>query len=165
KDTASAAPHILRASQLPGAPQFINSLGIGLLGQAGATQFALQSAVDLFESAPSLEAKTRLAQRIRSLRWHLQKDAWEKALAVYLKKNPGKKPSMLQNIAPHLPALHTRGISSLELNGRPSPELTALLAEKFAFRLTPNGSGIESANPRESKELEHIGVYLQKESP
>ncbi|NBT59705.1 hypothetical protein EBT16_13065, partial [bacterium] len=44
-DSASAAPHILRASQLAGAPQYISSLGIGLLGQAGATQFALQSAI------------------------------------------------------------------------------------------------------------------------
>lgn len=165
KDTAAAAPHILRASQLPGAPQYISSLGVGLLGQAGATQFALQSAVELFESAPSAEAKTRLAKRIRSLRWHLQKEAWEKALALYRKENPGKKPTALPNIAPYFSSLHTRGISSLEIGFKPSPELTTLLNEQFAFRLNPKGSGIESTSPHESQELEHIGVYLQKESP
>lgn len=162
-DSASAAPHILRASQLAGAPQYISSLGIGLLGQAGATQFALQSAIELFEVAPSLVAKMRLAGRIRSLRWKSQKDAWSNALAAFQKAYPGRTPSTLEDLKRFLVNSPLREVSSTLPNSQ-SPELKALLSETFSFQLGPNGRSIEAKDPNLAKALNHIGVYLEEGS-
>lgn len=161
KDYASAAPHIIKASQLPGAPVYISSLGVGLLGQAGATQFALQSAVELFEIAVQPVAKFRLAKRIRGLRWNLTRQAWENALEDYRKVNPHRKPSSLKDLVPLVKLEPLREIAGLK---SVSDDLAKLLSERFNFKLSETRDSIVPENANDEAEFGNIGVYLEGEN-
>ncbi len=164
-DYAHAAPHILRASQLPGAPPYIASLGVGLLGQSGASLFVLQSACELFEAATGREARVRLARRVRGLRWHLEKQSWETALAKFKKTNNGSLPHSLAELNPFLKTEPSRDISSVIPHLGKSEALQILFSEKFQFNLSKDRKTIEAMKPDQAKEFENIGVHLQKESP
>jgi len=164
-DYAHAAPHIIRASQLPDAPPYIASLGLGLLGQAGASLFVLQSACELFEAASGREARMRLARRVRGLRWHLEKQSWENALAAFKKKENGALPRSLTDLTRFLKTEPTRDISSVIPHLKQSEPLQILFSEKFQFTLGKDRKTIEALNPDQTQEFENIGVYLQKESP
>jgi hypothetical protein len=161
KDYASAAPHIIKASQLPGAPVYISSLGVGLLGQSGAAQFALQSAIELYQITIQPEAKIRLSKRIRGLRWNLIKQAWETALADYLKSSRNQKPSSMKDLIPFLKSDSLREISSDQFT---SNDLAELLSERFLFKLSNQRDSIISENPDNEKELGNIGVHLEEEN-
>ena len=162
-DYQKAAPHIIRASQLPGAPAFIASLGVGLLGQSGASLFALQSAAELFDSAVQFETRKRLAKRIRSLRWNMQKDRWEKALAKFKQIKPGLKPSSLSDLLPYVGTKNLRELGTAVITFPPSDILRALLSEEFAFRLDTAKNSIIPMNPQEIKEFGNIGVNLTED--
>lgn len=161
KDYASAAPHIIKASQLPGAPGYISSLGVGLLGQAGATHFALQSAIELFEIAVQPAAKFRLAKRIKGLRWNLTKQAWESALVDYQKTNQNRKPSSLKDLVPFVKLDPIREISGLK---SVSSDLAKLLSERFNFKLSETRDSIIPENAGDEAEFGKIGVYLEGEN-
>ncbi|MFM8270647.1 MAG: hypothetical protein ACKN9V_10710, partial [Pseudomonadota bacterium] len=112
-DYASAAPHIIKASQLPDAPPYIASLGIGLLGQSGASLFGLQSACELFEAATYREGKIRLAKRIRGLRWHLEKQSLENALVKFRTKQKNALPNTLADLTTFLKTEPARDVASV----------------------------------------------------
>ncbi|NBX76450.1 MAG: hypothetical protein EBQ92_07835 [Proteobacteria bacterium] len=164
-DYTHAAPHIIRASQLPDAPPYIASLGVGLLGQAGASFFVLQSACELFEAATGREARIRLARRVRGLRWHLEKQSWENALMAFKKKQGGALPRSLADLTRFLKTEPARDISSVIPHLKQSEPLQILFSEKFQFALSKDRKTIEALNPAQAQEFENIGVYLQKESP
>lgn len=164
QDYAAAAPHVLYASQLPGAPSYISSLGIGLLNQSGASLFALQSALDLFEASAQFESKKRLAKRIRGLRFHLQKQYWEEALARYQEKNPGKLPASISDCEPFFNAQPMRELSSAVTQEKPSADLQLLMAETFPFKLGSDRRSIEAVRPEQTKEFDNIGVFIQRDS-
>jgi len=163
-DYKAAAPHVIYASQLPGAPSYISSLGVGLLTQSGASLFALQSAIELFEASVQAESKMRLARRIRGLRFHLQRSAWEEALSNYKKTNSKNLPSSLADMEPFLKIAPIREVSSFSGKQKSSPEIQVLLSEPFYFKLGTNRNSIEPVNPEQAKEFDNIGVHLQKES-
>jgi len=162
KDPAKAAPHILKASQLPRAPAYISSLGIRLLSQSGATFSALQSAVELFTASQNLETRNRLALRIRALRWHLQKDSLQSALDTYRKKHR-KAPSNLRDLDPFLNLSLQREIGSAPSLSGGDKALQFLLKESFPFKLSPDRRTVEALDPAQEKEFGHLGAYLNKE--
>lgn len=164
EDYASAAPHVIYASQLPGAPDYISSLGIGLLNQSGASLFALHSATELFENSVQLESKKRLARRIRGLRFHLQKQNWEKALSQYKTRHRGKLPAAFSDLEPYFNDAPMREISSLAAKNNLSADLKILLSEPFPFQLSKDRNSIEPLHPEQAKEFDNIGVYLKKDS-
>ncbi|NDG28005.1 MAG: hypothetical protein EB120_12640, partial [Proteobacteria bacterium] len=161
-DYKNAAPHVIRASQLPGAPAFITSLGIGLLSQSGAHLSALQSATELFEAAQDPEAKHRLAFRIRGLRWHLQKQALNDAIQSY-RKTKGQLPDSLEAVQSFIKPSTDRNLSSLNQKEHRSEDLKNLMAENFFFRLKKDRSSVESTQPDLEKAFENMGVHVQKE--
>lgn len=163
-DYAKAAPHIIRASQLSDAPPYIASLGVGLLGQSGASLYTLQSACDLFEAATQRETKLRLLRRIRGLLWHLQKQKWETALAQFRKVRK-KSPNSLEELIPFLKSEVHREITSLVPGVENSPILKEVFSEHFRFVLGTDKKSIESADPSLTQTFENIGIYLQKDPP
>lgn len=163
-DYQKAAPHILRAAQLPGAPSYISSLGVGLLTQGGAEDYALQSAIELFSAAIHPEAKLRLARRIRGLRWKKQKSHWSEALASYQKSHPGKKPDSLSDLIPFYPKKAERTTASIMESIKVPEELKPLLNETFRFRLSKNKTSVESVNPELEKNFKNLGVFLQEDT-
>jgi len=165
EDYANAAPHLIRASQLAGAPPYIASLGVGLLSQSGANLYALQSACELFETATHAEVKIRLAKRILGLRWHLEKQSWEQALSEFRKKQKGALPQSIDELSAFMKSHPSRELASLAPNLAQSAPLKRLFAEKFRFILGKDRKSIESADPEKTKEIERIGVYIQKDSP
>lgn len=162
-DYAKAAPHIIKASQLPGAPAYIASLGIGLLGQSGASLFALQSACELFETATQREARIRLAQRIRGLRWHLEKQSLENALTQFRTKHRNS-PISLADLTPFLKTQPMRNLASVIPHLEKSIALKTLFSEDFKFVLSKDRTRIEAADSHQAKEFDNIGVFLQKDS-
>jgi len=162
-DYQNAAPHILKAAQLPGAPAYISSLGIGLLTQAGAEAHALKSAVELFGTALNAESKYRLARRIRGLRWKHQKENWETALTSFFKNNPKQKPGSIDDLLPYYPKAKDRSLSSVIESSNPTEELQPILKEIFQFKLNKKNNLIESRDPRLDAEFKNLGVYLQKD--
>lgn len=163
-DYKNAAPHILKASQLPGAPDYISSLGIGLLTQSGAEAYALKSAIELYSSAIKPEAKMRLARRIRGLRWKKQKDNWLTALSLFKKANPRRSPQHIKDLFVYYPQESDRQIASVLSTVRPPEELENLLNEVFRFKLTESKSSVESVDPRLEQEFKNLGVFLQEDT-
>lgn len=161
-DSANAAPHIIKASQLPGAPAFISSLGVRLLSQSGATISALQSAIELFTASQNIEARARLAFRIRALRWHLQKESLQNALAAY-RKTHLSNPKKIEDLVPHLNTSLQRDISSFGSDSSKDQVLQQLLKESFSFKLSPERNSVEALDPAQEKEFKHLGAYLNKE--
>lgn len=75
-DYPAAAQSMLRALELPGAPQFLSALGVRLLSHSGSYFSSLQTALSLYAKVTHEEPRERLRQRIRSLNYQLQKSAF-----------------------------------------------------------------------------------------
>jgi len=161
-DFAKAAPHILKASQLPGSPAYLSSLGIRLLSETGALGHALESALELFQNAGNGETRLRLLARIRSIRWNLEKQKWEAALIHFKTKHSGKPPKTLTDLIPYIYEDMNREIASLFLSKNSSSELKPLLSEVFRFQLSKEGT-IEPLDSRDAETFSQTGVYLPKE--
>ena len=82
-DYAAAYPYILKAAALPGAPQWLSSLGVRVLSETGALMSSLKLSLDLFNSLQEGEGRRRLATQIRSIRYAIQKSSLENSLAHY----------------------------------------------------------------------------------
>lgn len=163
-DYANAAPHILRASQLPRAPAYLASLGIGLLTQAGAEDYALKSAIELFSAALNPEAKLRLIRRIQGLRWKKQKENWQTALKIYQSKYGLKKPESIEALIPFYPRNIDRNTASVLSGIQISGELKPLLNEVFQFKLNQEKNAIESVDKQLEKSFQNLGVFLQEDT-
>jgi len=159
QDTSRAATHILRASKLPAAPPYLASLGVGLMGESGSLEFALRSALEIFDLTVNEQAQIRIAHRIRSLRWALEKRKWEQALTAFKIKNPTTLPSSLGELTPFIVEDFNRQIASSVQLEMQSETLKSLLSEKFSFKLNSKRSGVESTDPKAEQEFSNIGVY------
>ncbi len=142
-DYEKAAPLIIRASLMPGAPQWISSLGIRLLSEQGALITALKSAIEIFPAIKEENGRKRLTMRIRSLNWNLQKQAYEESL----------KPHS-ENLV-HL----KRSLSSLLDNEEMEPDLVALLRERFEFTYSAEKKAVVGKDARTAELLEKVGIY------
>jgi hypothetical protein len=160
-DSKAAAPAILRAASLPRAPSWLTSLGIRLLSESGGALSALQSAASLYDSLSDAEGIQRLALRIRSLNLALQRAQWNERVDQF-KKEHLRDPASLEQ----LPSLSY--VSPLDLvsnqEGKPlSPELRALLNEKFDFYWDKSSKKIEAKLSKEDEPLKNLGVYAPKQ--
>jgi len=164
KDYKNAAPHILKASQLPGAPEYISSLGIGLLTQSGAETYALKSAIELYSASLNSQAKIRLSRRIRGLRWKKQKENWLSALSLFQKAYPQRSPNHIKDLLVFYPQESDRQIASVLATVHPPKELENILNEVFRFKLTESKNSIESVDPRLEQEFKNLGVFLQEDT-
>lgn len=156
-DYAAAAPHVLRAAALPGAPAWLTSLGIRLLSETGAMAQALKLAVELFPSLKEGIAKERLTLRIRSLRFHLERKAWEGALAAF-RQTSGREPAGLEELAP-LARNQVRDIAALVPTEDVPAEVATVLAERFHFRYDPVTRSIIARDPVSDRKLDKVGIY------
>lgn len=137
-----AAPLILRASTMEGAPQWISSLGIRLLSEQGALMTALKSAIEIYPAIKEEQGRTRLTMRIRSLNWNLQKQAFEESLK------------------PHSDSIKLRrSLSSLLENEELHPEVVALLREKFEFYYSEEKKAVLGKDTKTAQLLQQVGIY------
>lgn len=157
KDPAKAAPWIMKAASYPDAPQWIRSLGVGLLSETGGLLQALNLAIEIFPSTTDLEGRFRLTQRIHSLRWNLQKKRWEKAVDAF-QARLHRKPTNLAEVARFLEP--DRELSSLESEAPKEVEqLQTLLHHSFRFRYDP-AKGVRGWTEQEQNQYEKVGVHI-----
>ncbi len=157
-DAEKAGQQILQASLLPNAPQWITSVGIRLLSEEGALLTALKTAVEIYPMIRDREAISRLDNRIRSLNWNLQKQAYETALVDFRKKYH-REPSSIQELAPQ-----RRDISSMLEAKEIEDDAQRLLNEKFTFLYSPSKKQIEGKDRALQSLLEKTGVYRPESS-
>ncbi|NBX67918.1 MAG: hypothetical protein EBR01_03015 [Proteobacteria bacterium] len=159
KDYASAPAFILKASKMHGAPEWLSSLGIRLMSESGRLYPALKISLELLPQLRNPEAIERVAFRIRSLNYRIQKNQWQEMLNNYLKSK--------HTIATKLDDLKAFGNSSnRELSSIVEAEKNNslaqfLLSETFIFKIDPNKKEIVSAEPEKTDILEKVGIFTQ----
>lgn len=150
-----ASRRIMQASQMEGAPAFLSSLGIRLLSESGALWQALELALEMYPQFSDIEARFRLRNRIRSLRFALERARWESALADY-RAQYGHEPGSLLALAPFLPGVG-REISSLD--DAVYEELAPLLHERFPFHYDAKSRSIVSIPSAEELGIDRAGIH------
>lgn len=158
-----ASKYILRAASMEGAPYWLSSLGVRLLGESGAYLQALRVTLDLLASTRDTRAVERLERRVRSLNFELQKSTWEKSLNLYrLQKN--REPKVLADLE-KLNAIQARELSGLVASERMGETVNPLLRERFQFRYSPRLRSIESTQSLAELKLDRVGIYRPKGMP
>ena len=152
----AAGREVLKAAALPRSPTWLDSLAIRLMSNGEAYLPALQIALSLYPTLLNDESKFRLRARIRSLRYHLQKEEWETALAEF-QKSKHAKPRSLADLRPFLHA--ERGVAEVEEEWQNNEDLREIVAERFRFDYLPNGKGIVGLLSKEDQVLEVSGAY------
>ena len=131
-----AAPHLLRAAAMRGAPVWLAAMGARVLSESERLPQQLRRLVDLYPNIPEGEGRKRLADRIRAVRLRYETERLERALAAYRKKNR-RLPATLVDAAAFLEA-PSRAVASLDDVATNDPlaqrQLGALFAERFVFR-------------------------------
>jgi hypothetical protein len=150
-----AARYMLLAARSEGAPPWLSSLGIRLLSQSGALWSALEIALQLYSENSTAEGQQRLKNRIRSLRFEIQKEQWSEALAAFIEKHR-TPPENLDAVRPYLK--NSRDLASVEAPWKDAPELTPLLSEVFPFGLNNRGEIVPLLSAAEVKQL-RAGIY------
>lgn len=150
RDSKGAAEQILTAAGLPGAPEWLRALGIRLLSETGAWNHALELAVNLWPTTRNPEARVRLTERIRALRFHLQKMGWQEALRDF-RRHQQREPNQFSELIPFFP----RG--NRQLATEPSEitdELGELLREDFPFDYSQQKREIQALPPDREKSFQ-----------
>lgn len=142
---------ILKAANLAMAPGWLTSLGIRLLTESEGAFPALQTALQLYESLQDDEGRYRLAMRIRSLNFTLQKAAWRDGMASYRQGLRRELASPEEAIAKTLSRLTA------------SPDAVALLAERFTFRYDPLAQDMVGVLSPSDGFLETTGIHSKTE--
>jgi len=144
---AEAAPAILRATALDGAPEWLSSLGVRLLSESGAHLSSLQTAMGLYGTLTDDEAKFRLRRNIRSLNYLIQKAAF----------------TAEQQQAVNSPE---RQLAAAAAKLEVPEELRELMEERFRFRFDPATKTAQGLIRPEDQYLETAGIYhASQESP
>jgi hypothetical protein len=155
-DFRQGAKQLLIAASLPGAPPYLNALGIRLMSETGAIAQAMKLSLEIFPLVKDPEGIDRLTQRIRNLNFALQKAAWNRALTAY-RARTHQEPDSLDDLRPYLFA-EMRTVSSIVDN---TPEsLRPMLKEVYQFRYSPQTRKIESTQRQLDLELDKLGVFV-----
>lgn len=157
-DYEGGAKEILRAAQLERAPGWLASLGVRLFSESGEAFAALQLSVPLYQSLQDSEGRERLARRIRSLNYTLQKAAWRESLEKFHSRFQ-RTPTSLDELEKQTP--HEK-IDRLLSQISSANEPISLLAERFSFRYDPLSRSIEGNLSTEDRFLEDVGIYKEK---
>ncbi|MBY0371485.1 hypothetical protein K2X33_12410 [bacterium] len=139
KEYDLGAAKILQAAALPGGPEWLNSLGVRLLSESGATFTSLQTALSLYSGLTDDEAKYRLRRTIQSLNYRLQKSAW----AELQQKQSGT----------------ARELAQAAQNLEAPEDLRPLLAQSFTFRWNASKKQAEGVLRPEDAYLENSGIF------
>jgi hypothetical protein len=161
KKFEQASRSILRAASLPGAPNWLTSLGVRLISQTGAHFSALQVALELYPTLTSLEGRYRLRKRIRSLRFTLLKTAWQHALDTF---PSGRRPASTADIVPEVQKELVDLSAALQQISIPE-DLEDIFVENFIFQYNPSTHSIDFINnlPKEElRELESSGIHTNQ---
>lgn len=161
-DYATAAPLIFKASKMSGSPEWLSSLGIRLFSESGQLYQALKTSLELLPQLKVGEGRDRIAFRIRSLNYRIQKRYWQEALENYLKKN-SKPPENLADLN-DLVASKKRELSSLMDYSEDTELKEFVLSEKFTFKLDSSHKAIVSASPETTNLLENVGIFIEPHS-
>lgn len=155
----AAAPYLLRAATLEGAPSWLAAMGARVLSETERLPQQLRRLVDLYPQLPPGLARERLAQRIRAVRIRYEKERLERAVAAFQTK-ARRPPASLEEAVPYLET-HSRALASLDDVARDDPdarrELAALFAERIRFRYDRATGALRSENVDPA--LEQLGVY------
>lgn len=156
-DNTAASSQILQAASLPNAPSWLTSLGIRVLSETGALTHALKLSVDLYSSVPNEADRNRILKQIRSLRFHIEKSAWEKALASF-RTQRGQEPHDLEDLRPYIP-IEERQLASIADPDAAPEELRPALTEAFNFSYSSHARSITSSKREKDQDLEQVGIY------
>jgi tetratricopeptide (TPR) repeat protein len=150
-----ASTQILRASEMEGSPQWLASLGVRLLSETGALTESLRLCIELYDQVRYVEGRDRLALRIRSLNYALQRHGWKSALERFTIVK-GRKPIQTQELLPYISAQMRKISSSITGAGTPI-QLAVLLRERFVFHYDPKLDEMVS-NSKTLSFLEDVGI-------
>lgn len=142
-DYASAAPLILRASNMRGSPKWLNSLGLRLLSESGSLLNAISTAIEMSRITRDPEALNNLTLRIRALNYNIQKSEFEARMN-------GIKANQERNLA------------SLSIGDQKDiPEsIKVLLQERFDFRWNAKDRRAVSVDSTLENILGRTGAYI-----
>lgn len=157
-----AAEQMLLAAKLEGAPEWLSSLGIRLLAGQADLWLPLRNALELYPFVVDTGAQLRLRLRIRSLWYHIQKNATEQALRSALKERElGDGMRIPTDITKT-----GRELASLAEDLSLSEDLEEVLRERFQFRWNGKLGRIEGELSDADRALEQLGAYrAPKETP
>ncbi|MCB0403726.1 MAG: hypothetical protein KDD51_03005 [Bdellovibrionales bacterium] len=155
-----ASKYILRAAGMEGAPYWLSSLGVRLLGESGAYLQALRVTMDLLAATRDTRAIERLERRVRSLNFELQKTSWEKSLRLY-RLQEKREPRDLSDLAA-LNAIQARELSALVHSDRSGEGASPLLQERFEFHYDTRTKEIEPTRTLAELKLDRVGIYRPK---
>jgi len=157
-DREEAPAYLARAATLPGGPPWLSALGVRLLTEGGRETEALRHAVELFGQLHDRVARERLTQRVRSLRFRLQRGEWGSALAAF-RVRTGREPSSLADLKYDLASSPPRELAMNLPLSETASELHPLMAERFVFRYDPKNRTVVAARAEDEKFLGQGGVY------
>jgi len=160
-EPAQASLEILKAAELPGSPPWLSSLGVRLLSDAGAFRYALSVAIRLYPAVAGTEARRRLANRIRALRYHYFKQQWEERIPEFEEKF-SHAPANFAELASAFRD-EDRGLASVVEPGTVvDSDVEALLAEPIPFRYDAIAKQLRLSDSKLEKEWGRIGVIRPK---
>ncbi|NBY20473.1 hypothetical protein EBQ74_09595 [bacterium] len=159
KDYSSAPAFILKASKMHGAPDWLSSLGIRLMSESGKLYPALKTSLELLPQLQNREAIERVAFRIRSLNYRIQKNQWQETLNDYVKSKHAV-PTSLDELQ-FVRNKSNRELSSIVEAEKNNSLAQLLLSETFNFKIDRNKKTIVSAEPEKTEILEKVGIFTQ----
>lgn len=159
-----AAPYLLRASTMPGAPAWLAAMGARVLSESERLPQQLRRLVDLYPRIPEGLPRERLSARIRAVRLRYETERLERGIEAYRQKHR-QWPGTLAELQGYLEA-PSRAVASLDDVGDDNPvvrrELAQLLSEQFRFQYDRK-TGIVRADV--GSDIERVGVYPNRHEP
>lgn len=158
-DFTQGAQSMLKAAALPGAPGWLTALGVRLFSEASSLMQSLQLALEVAEGIQEGEGRVRILKRIRVLNYYIQKQSWIDALAQYEEKYQ-RGPAGIESLKPYWVS-NQRQLASLNDTVEVSPEIAAILRERFQFSYDPASQEF-TAPESASLEKEKLGIHKRK---
>jgi hypothetical protein len=155
-DYASAAPHILTAASLQGAPVWLTALGIRLLSESGALAQALKVCLELYSTVKTPLGQDRIKQRIHAIRFQMEKIALQAALKEYRNKHHAEPPG-LEALRPFV--FQDRELASVVSVDDAPEELRSVLVETFPFLYDPKTRSIQAPLSDKELRLDQTGIF------
>jgi hypothetical protein len=159
KDFENASKEMLAASSMERAPSWLAALGIRLLSETGAVAQALTQSLEMYNAIKDESGKKRLEERIRSLRFTFEQNAWKDALEKY-RSIYHREPENLEELRPFR-AEAERGLASILGEATVSPRIAKILSERFAFHYDEKKRDIASLTSTE--QIQKTGIFVPSE--
>lgn len=156
RDKATAGPLILQAARMNGAPVWISSLGVRLFSETGELMQSLKLATELLPAIRDPLGRERLALRIRSLNYNLQKQVWTEVYRESAKER--RRPADTNALIPRYREKMAE-LTATFADQRFDRHTLSLLQERFPFTWNPETQTVEATDSALEAQLGQYGTF------